>query len=243
MSFAIDAVILFCAIIIIWSGTRKGFVRSVMGLVSGIASLFVAYAYSPVLSEYIKDNYLIERITSGISETLRSLSFDTSTEMYNLDRLAEDLPEPFVGILDRYGVAVDSFAEKLRGLTGCTAGVVDDYAREIADPVSNVISSAISFILLFVAAFLALSIITSILNLIFKLPILKSANTFFGFVLSAAEAVLVVCILASVLSLLVTSLGSIDPELFGEHVINDTVVCKYLIKEDLFTKISELIGR
>ena len=77
MSFAIDAVILFSAIIIIWSGTRKGFVRSVMGLVSGIASLFVAYAYSPVLSEYIKDNYLIERITSGISETLRSLSFDT----------------------------------------------------------------------------------------------------------------------------------------------------------------------
>ena len=57
MSFAIDAVILFCAIMIIWSGTRKGFVRSVMGLVSGIASLFVAYAYTPVLSEYIKDNY------------------------------------------------------------------------------------------------------------------------------------------------------------------------------------------
>ena len=70
MSLAIDAVILFAAVLIIWLGVRRGFIRSVMGLVTGIASTVAAYAYTPVLAAYIRKNYLIENITNGISETL-----------------------------------------------------------------------------------------------------------------------------------------------------------------------------
>ena len=113
MSLAIDAVILFAAIFIIWAGTSRGFVRSVMGLITAGASLFAAYAYTPVLAAYIKDKFLIQKIAGGIDDTLKSLAFDTSTDLYNLDRLASDLPEPFTGILNRYGINISEFAEKL----------------------------------------------------------------------------------------------------------------------------------
>ena len=44
MSLALDAIILFTAVFLIWLGTKRGFIRSVMGLVSTVAALFVAYA-------------------------------------------------------------------------------------------------------------------------------------------------------------------------------------------------------
>lgn len=242
LSLAIDAVILFTAVFIIWAGTSRGFVRSVMGLISAAASFFVAYAYTPVLSAYIKEKYLIDRIASGIDETLKSLAFDTTTDLYNLDRLAADLPEPFTGILERYNINITEFADKLRGLTGCGETTVYSFAEEIADPTTSVLASVISFILLFLAAFIVLGILTSLIDLIFKLPVLKSANMFLGFLFGAVEAVAVAFVLATLLSVLVTALGSIDPALFGEDVVADTMICSKLLEYHAVEKILDIIG-
>lgn len=241
MSLAIDAVILFTAVFIVWAGTSKGFVRSVMGLISTIASLFAAYAYTPVLANYIKDKYLIDRIAAGIDETLQSLAFDTSTDLYNLDRLAEDLPEPFTGILERYGIEIDTFAEKLRGLTGCGENTVYNFASEIAAPTSSILASVISFIVLFIGVFLVLCILTALIDVIFKLPVLKSANMLLGFVFGAVEAIAVAFVLATLLSVLVTALGSIDPTLFGADVVEDTMICSRLLEHNMVEKILDVI--
>lgn len=242
LSLAIDAVILFTAVFIIWAGTSKGFVRSVMGLISTVASLFVAYAYTPVLAVHVKDKYLIDRIAAGIDETLKSLAFDTTTDLYNLDRLAADLPEPFTGILERYGINIAEFADKLRGLTGCGETTVHSFAEEIADPTSSVLASVISFILLFFAAFIVLGILTSLIDMIFKMPVLKSANMFLGFLFGAVEAVAVAFVLATLLSVLVTALGSIDPNLFGEDVVADTMICSRLLEYNVVDRILDVIG-
>lgn len=243
MSFAIDAIILFSAVIILWSGAHKGFIRSIMSLLGTVASLFVAYAYTPVLSTYIGEKFMTDRVTNGIEETLRSLAFDTTTDMYNLDRLAVDLPKPFTDILDRYGIEIQSFAAKLRGITGCDENVVRNFSEEIASPTANMLSSILAFLLLFVAAFIALSLITSLLDLIFSLPVLKKANTFLGFVLGGSEAILVSFALSLALSALVTSLGSIDPGLFGADVVDQTIICKWLIANNPLDSIISALFR
>ena len=241
MSLAIDAVILFAAVFIIWAGTSKGFIRSVMGLISAGASLFAAYAYTPVLAAYVKDKFLIGRISEGIAETLRSLAFDTSTDLYDLDRLAADLPEPFTGILNRYGINIADFSYKLRGLTGCDESTVYGYAEEIADPTSAVLASVISFILIFLGVFIVLSLITSLLDLIFRLPILKSANMLLGFVFGCAEAAVIAFVLAVLLSVLVTALGSIDPAMFGGDIVEETMICSRLLELEPVEKVTELL--
>ncbi len=232
MSLAIDAIILFAAILIIWSGARRGFIRSVMSLVGTVAALFAAYAYTPVVSSYIKEKFLIDGITDDIEETLRSLAFDTNTDTYNLDRLAVDLPKPFTDILDRYGIEIDSFAEKLRGLTGCGENVVRDFSEDIAEPTSGIIASVLSFIVIFIGVLLVLSILTSLLDLIFKLPVLSSANTFLGFLLGSAEAVLFAFVLSLLLSVLVTALGSMDTNLFGKKAVDETIICNWLLSHN-----------
>ena len=243
LSLAIDAVILFAAVFIIWAGTSRGFVRSVMGLISAGASLFAAYAYTPVLAAYIKDKYLVEKIAGGIDETLRSLAFDTTTDLYDLDRLAADLPEPFVGILDRYNINIVEFAEKLRGITGCDENVVHSFAEEIAAPTSEILASVISFIVIFIGVFIVLSILTSLLDVIFRLPVLKSANMFLGFIFGCAEAAVVAFVLAVLLSVLVTALGSIDSSMFGRDIVSDTMICSRLLELKPVEMISEILSR
>ncbi len=228
MSLAIDAVILLGAVLIIWNGARRGLIRSVMSLAGGIASFIAAYAYSPILAAYIKEKFLVESLTDNIDSTLRSIALDTNTDMYNLDRLAVDLPKPFTDILERYGFD-SSFAERLRGLTDCEADVVRGFAEDIATPTADVIASVLAFIGIFVAAFIVLSLLTWFLDLVFKLPVLKSANTFFGFVFGVAEGALFAFASATLLSVLVTALGSVEPSLFGEAAVNETIICKWLL--------------
>jgi len=241
VSFAIDAIILLTAVVIIWAGTSRGFIRSIMGLGCTVASLFAAYAYAPVLSSYFHENFLLEKITGGIFETLKSLAFDTETDMYNLDRLAVDLPQPFTDILERYGIAVDSFSDQLRGLTASTEEVVRDFAVKIAEPTSSVISYVGAFILIFLGVYLVLALLTSLLDLIFKMPVLRGANMFFGFVFGAAEAFLVTFLLAMLLSTLVTALGAIDPALFGADVVENARICSLLLEHNLLQKLIETL--
>lgn len=229
MSLAIDAILLFSAVFIIWAGTSRGFVRSVMSLVSTAAALIAAYAYTPMLSAYIKEKYLTERITNGIFETLKSLSLDTETDFYNLDRLAADLPESFLSILERYHVNLDSFLDKIRGITDCTEETVLDFSREVADPTAGVLASSLSFLLIFVAAFIVLALLTSLLDAIFNMPAVRSANLFLGFLFGVIEAAVVVLSLTILLSTLVTALGSIDPKLFGSDVVENSRICSLLL--------------
>jgi len=242
LSLAIDAVILFAAVIIIWLGVRRGFIRSVMGLVTGIASTIAAYAYTPILAGYIRKNYLIENITNGIAETLRSLALDTETDLYNLDRLAADLPEPFTSILERYGIDVEAFIGQLRGLSACDEAVVDAFAAQIAAPTTTVLASVAAFVIIFCVVLFVLSLLTGLLDLIFTLPILRSANALLGFFLGAAEAVFIACLLASVLSVLAGSLGAVDPGLFGTDVVEDTIICKFVMEHNILDRMTAALG-
>ena len=231
MSLAIDAIILLSAVIIIWRGAGRGLVKSVMGLVTSVVSFIVAYAYTPVLADIVRDKYLSEPITNGIFETLKSLAFDTNTDLYNLDRLAVDMPEPFTSI-----------TEKIKGITGCGENTVRAFAEEIAKPTSQIIANCASFIVIFLAAFIVLSLLTAVLNLIFKLPVLSQANSVLGMAFGAVEAVLFAFVLATVLASLVSSLGSIDPSLFGKDVVEDTRICRYLIAHNPIKEISSIIN-
>ena len=80
------------------------------------------------------------------------------------------------------------------------------------------------------------------IDFLFRLPVLKTANTFLGLLFGIAEAGLVVFVLASVLSVLVTGLGSIDPTLFGADVVENTTICKKLLEYNVLTKITDVLS-
>ncbi len=227
MSFACDLILIAVALFTLYNGWTKGFIKSVMGLVKGFAAAIAAYAYTPMLSPILNEKWIGKPLADGIFETLRSLALDTSTDLYNLDRLAIDLPAPLVSMLERYNVNIADFSSGIKGLEQVTEDVVYTTASKIAESTAALLSSALAFILIFLGVFLVLSVLTALLDLIFRMPVLNTANKFLGIIFGAAEALLLLSVVSVLLSALVTSLGSLEPTLFGADVIEHSVVCKF----------------
>ena len=242
MSLLLDAIILFFVICIVWSAARRGFVRAFMNLLTTFASFIVAYVYTPTLAAIIDEKLILSPITGDIHATLRSLALNPNTMLFDLDKLTVDVPAPLENMLGRYGVELNEFLDKIRGLVDCPEETVYGFAEEIAAPISSVISTAIAFIGILIASSLVLKLVTELLDYIFMLPALKNANTVLGLVLGIVEGAAFACVLAMALSNLVQIMGAIDPNLFGAEVLDNTLICKHLDNFDVFSKIREVLG-
>ena len=241
MSLLLDGLILVCALWCIITGARQGFIRAAIGLVKGVVSLLAAWAYTPVVRDTIKDNYIIGQIADGISETLRSLALNLETQTYDLSRVAADLPEAYTAILNRYGIDIPSFTAKIAGITQADEGMIYDYSTQIAEPCAFLVASAAAFAMLFLGAYVVLSLAAWLCDLIFHLPVLSEANHFAGFVFGCIEAVFFAYIIAVVGAELMTAMGPIDSTLFGPSVVENTVICKFITENNIFTWITEVL--
>ncbi|MBQ7921036.1 MAG: CvpA family protein [Clostridia bacterium] len=243
MSLLLDGILLAVLAICIISGIRNGFIKSFMGLVKGAVSLLVAYAYTPMLRDVLKDHYIIKSIADGIAETLKSLALnlESQTPTYDLSKIAADLPEAYVNILDRYNISLEEFTAQIAGITVADESMIDSFSAQIASPCATAISTAAAFIILFLASLLVLSLVTWILDALFRLPVLSATNRFFGLVFGVLEGVLIVWSLSAAASALMSALGSLDGELFGAHVVESTVICKFFAGNNILTKITEVL--
>ena len=138
MSLFLDGLILFCIAFCVIAGVKNGFVRSVMGICKGAVSLIVAYAYTPLIADRIRDSYLIGRIADGIAETLKSLAvnvedrFAGGSVTYDLSKIAAELPEAYTSILTRYHIDIPSFTAEIAPVTSADEGMITSVAEQIA---------------------------------------------------------------------------------------------------------------
>lgn len=241
MSLFLDGLIIVCALWCIAGGVRQGFVRAAIGLVKGIVSLLAAWAYTPVVRDAIKDHYIIGQIAGGIEETMRSLALNLETRTYDLSKVAADLPEAYTSILTRYGIDIPSFTAKIANITQANEADIYAYSTQIADPCASMVASAVAFALLFLGVYIALSLAAWLCDLIFQLPVLAEANRFAGLVFGLLEAVFFAYVIALVGGELVTALGPIDSGLFGASAVQNTVICKWILENNIFTAIPDVL--
>ena len=228
MELAIDAILIFAAVFCIWAGVRRGFVSSVMGLISTLVSAFAAYAFTPTLAPVFEQRLLSSGLVDNVEDVLGG-SFVATTDLYNLDGILTDLPGWFTDLLSRYHVRLDSVADIMRGVTGADEGSLHNLAERIAWPTASVLSSAAAFAVIFIGVFIVMLILKGILNLIFRLPVLNGTNMFFGFLVGVVEAAVLVSVLALVMDAGVRALGAYDPSWFGDKAVDNTVLCRFIV--------------
>ena len=234
MELAIDAILIFTAVFCIWTGTRRGFVRSVMGLVNTLVSAFAAYAFTPALAPVFEEKFMSGRMVDEIEGFLRT-SLDTATDLFDLDAIAVNMPGWFTDLLARYHVTPDSVSGIMRGVTGADETSLRNLAERIAFPTASALSSAIAFAILFVGALIVMSVLTAVLDAIFRMPVLNGANMFFGFLVGLVEGLVLASVLALVLDSAVRCLGAFDASWFGDKAVDNTVLCKFLVEHNPLT--------
>lgn len=233
MALVIDLLIAAICIFVVIRAYKNGFVKSVMSLVRGIVALVAAYAFTPTLAELIYDRFLLNGISKGIAESISSIS-NVGEGVFDLESMFETMPETLSRITEKYGTDVASLGKMCEGIKNGGAEQVTRISEYIASPVAEGIATGVSFIVLLAVANLVLSALTYVLDSIFHLPVLNGANKFTGLVLGLLEGILLCVVLGYGGALLVGYLGSIDGELFGEHVISSSFIMRTMSSLDLF---------
>lgn len=240
MNLILDGIILAVCIISVVLGAKRGFIKSVMGVCTLIVSLLAAYTFTPAVSVYIEKQPFVENISDSITDTLKSLSKNDSGT-YDLERLYRDMPDAFRQILQRYGADEKELADSVPPTETSEAEAVETLSRLIADPVVKAISGALAFLGIFTLSVIALKLLTWLLDLVFQLPVLKSANTMLGLLVGIVCAFLWAWILSSLTVVLIHAMSSISPELFSDSLVDSTVILKFFRDNDLYTFAKALI--
>ena len=234
MNFVLDLILVAICFFTIFFAAKRGFFRSLMGFASKIIALVVAYTFTPALAEAIKTRFLIGPLSDSIATTLRSYV----GESYDFSNLSEKIPD----ILERYLISGEDLSASIDSMQKSGEEALRSVSEQIADKVSGMIATAIAFIGLFIVTCLVLWIVTKIADTVFKLPVLKTANTVLGVAFGICSAVLLTLVYCAVVSMLVGALGSVAPKFFGEDVLNKTLIVKYFANKDLLEISKNLIS-
>lgn len=241
MSFILDAILIVMCIVCVAVGTKRGFVKTVMSVLSSLISAIAAYTFTPYFANFIKEKFLMEPVSGGIADTIRSL-VPAADGNYDLSSLFSDMPQTLSSIIERYHGNSDSLEALVKSMTETGDEAVRTLSRAIAEPIVNMISTVCAFIVIFVTALVILKVVTCVVDGVFKLPVLKTANTLLGFVFGLILAVFIIMIYSELCAALVSALGPISPKLFGQNVVDKTLLVKFFSEHSVLNLVNKLMS-
>lgn len=189
---------------------------------------------------WLEEKVFSERITESVAESVRALSAKGS-ELFDLTRLFADMPADFTALLTRYGADADSLADTYGALGEVGAETADKMAYAIAEPVVSGLANVCGFILVFIAAMLVCGLIGLVLDLIVKLPVLRSANRLFGFLLGVVCALVLGWLFSEAADVVMGYLHTVDPGSFGADIIEQTRLVKYFCRPELLDSLGSVM--
>ena len=240
MNYVLDILLVAIAAFIIIRSWRRGLIKSVINLVCDAVAAVVAYALTPTVAEWFCKGVFLEKISAGIDSTVRSAaSTPAGTDVSNF---LSKIPETLAGMLEKFNVESESFQNFIKGLKDTGDEAVEKVSDFIAKPTAYIISNAIAFILIFIVALILLRLISKLILLIFKAPVIRTADKTAGLIFGIINALIVVWVLSLAISAGVKALGSFIPSWFGDTV-NNSIVLKFLAKYNPITILNKVLER
>lgn len=236
MGIVLDIVAVAIAVLIIVIGTKKGFFKSLMSLISGIASIFIAYTFTPTLSEVLKAKFFLPKFAASVSGNLASIA--ETGNSYDVSKLlGTDALNSFV---DRYGADTDAVNGLITSIKDTSRTAVDKVSECVTDKIAGTISSLVSFVILLVASILILKLLTYVIGFVFKLPVLHALDKTLGIVFGVVSALIFVLLFSVLMYHTGNILVSVIPDTFKSNIVDSSFIIKYFAKLDILSLLNLL---
>lgn len=224
MGIIIDLILLAVLAVSAIIGKIRGLIRSVMRLVTFVASVLVGILFTPAVS-----SWLFEHFKGFFSGQIYSFLSNQMQNKNPADFFAA-LPENVTSIANRFGISASDLADKFNAeaLEHSADHAIHTVSEYMADPVAALSSKVVAFLFLFLVTFVACTVIAHLLNLVAKLPVLHTANALGGLLIGAVFGLAWVWILCVALNLLSPVLAVSYPEVFSAEVIHESMIFKFI---------------
>lgn len=211
-----DIIIIAIIVLFIIIGVKRGIARSVLGIIGLFVTYAVANGLSDWLSQAIYSSFLEETVVANVNDYMNSYGLE-----YLLNNSFSALPEWIRWLVSLFGGSSENLAESVSQTVGFAESNATNMVTQALEGVTVSAMRIVLMIVLFIVAYIIVrKLIKLVLNL-FKAPVLKQVNGFFGGVLGAVNGVLcvwifvnVLCVIAQITANDITSNELIDGYLF-----------------------------
>ncbi len=230
MSLLIDVIVIAAFAACFIRGIKKGFVKSIIGVVIVIAAIFGSVKFSPVLVDKMNDKFVHKSVVSVAKDAIPRVDTDT---------LVNEMPSAFKKVLDRFGTKPEDIKALFENVdTNETEEEKRDrIAEKMGAPLAKAISKALAFLTVFAVLYIVLLVASLIICAVVKLPILKAADKLLGALLGGASGILLAWGISIAICALLPHLSVLYDGVVPETVIDNSIVVKFLGKFDPFNLI------
>ncbi len=221
--YIIDIAIVVFTAYIVWSSARKGFVLSVLELISFFASSIAASRLCRPVADWFYSEILSDSVVKLIEERLPADAAEL-TDISSIAVVFESLPEYFKSLLETAGISLDQISKTLSSIDLSASSVAEELANKFAQPILTALLSGVFFILLFILFSSLLRVFIRLINKFFKLPVLKTANKLLGAILGVAKSAIFVYVICTGISLL----ASLSTESKFSECIYSSVIVSFI---------------
>jgi uncharacterized membrane protein required for colicin V production len=230
MGILIDIILIAIIALSIWSGVKRGFIRSVMNIITFISALLCGWYFYPRLAVVYNDKFLLSKFSTDIYNSINSI-ISSGVESINLSRLFADKPDAFLEITRRYSADINVLEKYFNTQVNAGANnITADISARIAEPVSTGLSKVLAFLTIFLGIVIILKIVTLMLDLVFKLPVLNAFNRVAGFILGSVSGLAYAWILSAVIVAALPFLSMMFPAVFSQNTGSSSVLLNFLTK-------------
>ena len=224
-----DLIVLGTLIVCILIGWHFGAARAVAGIVMSFVAYLASVWLGKILSGWFFDAMIAPSTTKTVTEAVTDVTAGSVTQA------AESLPGWLTSVMKLSGLDLTS---TISDLPSQAASAVNTAIRPL---VVGFVSLLLTILLFFVLRFLLARLIMKPILALFELPVITTVNKFFGAVLGAVEAVLLVFIFASLLKLVLPYIES-NLTILNESTIYNSFIFYHFYSGNIFTVLLGWIG-
>lgn len=201
MTYVVDIVLAALAVFIIVMSARKGFVVSVMEMLSLVISAFASAKLFKPLTDAMFNGFLTDmlrtKLKNSIDDHYQLLSYPEK-----IQRMIDTLPKSGIQMANKImntdiNKAINSVSQKCAGADDAT--LIDTFATKVSQYVVKPLVEVFVFIVLFVLiAIIIRLIVKAAKNALERIPVVGKVDTLLGGVLGVVKAlalIFVLCVL------------------------------------------------
>ncbi len=210
MSIALDVIVFVIIGLTLFFVIKKGFVRSLLELFGVICSMILAKLFAPLVSGLFRGFFkdlIGEKLESAFHRFVENTGESLSAN------------ESISALIDKYNLDFLKLSEN---------SAAENTVGAFTESVTGILSYCLAYLLVFIAVLLLFKILTPLVCLLFKLPVLKTLDKTLAVVLGVVLTVIYLTVFVAIMQLLMPSLSGVYPDIFGDEVISNTFVFKYL---------------
>lgn len=214
----LDIVLLVIVLVIVFLSAKKGLVRTVLDIAVLVLTVVLAFQIASPMAEKFYSEFVSERIEMKLTDALTSKDAVTNTQ--KAAAALQSLPSFVTKALEKNGVQTDSLSERIASgeASKDTAAYLN---KSFVAPICKAVLTGVLFFLLSAVLGSLLQWAAKGIAKLFKVPIVRSANTFLGGVLGIIKGAVLVYAVVAVLILCtsVSTEGKLKQEVKSSRVV------------------------